>query len=404
MGDAFLFTSHLLAYYYERSQWVSWNFNISHYKNFTYKNLTHTPPNTNPVPPCSLNLKLHNKFVYIPPFKLERQLLQLIRDNISEYNYTQFIRWETKPNGETIFMIPGGSFQPILPYRHKRSNFHYMGIGTLTLQWREWVRILPQWYVITIRHGPLGQLKKDIHCILDDIHFSYLVYEPNMFLPELFRTKHSFIAYDRGNSYCERKNTARIDIINRKYQNHMENQFCFQYYFNTSRCEKRNELPHCRYATGPLSLSIKRLGVIPDLREDAPTIAYGDLCFLHGNHTTNATNTISRTTHDGGVFIVLSLILGSLITISLAGTFHNHLRRFSDEVNGQLKDLQKDFTEQLNTKEDQAREINKKELQLTQVINHLAEITAHLASKQEDFQNLQFAVNRQLLEQQIAKW
>jgi len=99
MGDAFLFTSHLLAYYYERSQWVSWNFNISHYKNFTYKNLTHTPPNTNPVPPCYLNLKLHNKFVYIPPFKLERQLLQLIRDNISEYNYTQFIRWETKPNG-----------------------------------------------------------------------------------------------------------------------------------------------------------------------------------------------------------------------------------------------------------------------------------------------------------------
>jgi len=29
---------------------------------------------------------------------------------------------------------------------------------------------------------------------------------------------------------------------------------------------------------------MKRLGVIPDLREDAPTIAYGDLCFLHGNY------------------------------------------------------------------------------------------------------------------------
>ena len=41
-------------------------------------------------------------------------------------------------------------------------------------------------------------------------------------------------------------------------------------------------------------------------------------------------------------------------------------------------------------------------MQLTQAINHLAEITAHLAGKQEDFQNLQFAINQQLLERQIA--
>jgi len=87
----------------------SWNFNVSH-KNSTYKNLAHISQYTNPVPPCYLNLELHNKFVYIPPFKLERQLLRLIRDNISECNYTQFVRWETGPNGETTFMIPGGSF------------------------------------------------------------------------------------------------------------------------------------------------------------------------------------------------------------------------------------------------------------------------------------------------------
>jgi len=114
-----------------------------------------------------------------------------------------------------------------------------------------------------------------------------------MFLPEIFRTKYSFIAHDRGNSYCERKNAAKIDIINRRYRNNTENHFCFKYYFNTSRCEKRNELPHCKYATGPLSLSMKRLGVIPDLREDAPTIVYGDLCFLHVNYTVSANDTLS---------------------------------------------------------------------------------------------------------------
>jgi len=78
-----------------------------------------------------------------------------------------------------------------------------------------------------------------------------------MFLPEIFRTKYSFIAYDRGNSYCEKKNTAKVDNINRRYRNNTENHFCFKYHFDTSRCGKRNELPHCKYATGPLFLSMK---------------------------------------------------------------------------------------------------------------------------------------------------
>ena len=63
MRDAFLFTSNLLAYYYERYQWVSWNFNVSHYKNFTYKNLTHISQYTNPVPPCYLN-SITNLFIF----------------------------------------------------------------------------------------------------------------------------------------------------------------------------------------------------------------------------------------------------------------------------------------------------------------------------------------------------
>ena len=91
-----------------------------------------------------------------------------------------------------------------------------------------------------------------------------------------------------------------------------------------------------------------------------------------------------------------------LITITLAGIFHNQLKRFSYEVSEQLENLQKDFSKQLNTIEDQVREINEKELQLTQSLNRLAEITAHLAGKQEDIQNLQFAVDQQLLEQQIS--
>jgi len=54
--------------------------------------------------------------------------------------------------------------------------------------------------------------------------------------------------------------------------------------------------------------------------------------------------------------------------------------------------------------EKQIGEINERELQLTQAINRLAEITTHIANKQRDFHNWQFAVNRQLLGQQNCKF
>ena len=116
-----------------------------------------------------------------------------------------------------------------------------------------------------------------------------------MFVPQPFRAKKSFIAYDRGNSYCDRKYTTRVDLINRLYHNNTVNIRCFKYYYNTSRCNKRQELLQCKYATGLLSLSMDRLGVIPDLKENAPAIAYGNLCFLHRNYTLNrGTRMITR--------------------------------------------------------------------------------------------------------------
>jgi len=114
----------------------------------------------------------------------------------------------------------------------------------------------------------------------------------------------------RGNSYCDRKYTTRVDLINRLYQNNTVNTRCFKYYYNTSRCNKRKELLQCKYATGPLSLSMDRLGVIPDLKENAPAIAYGDVCFLHRNYMLNSgTRMITRVTPDGGAFLLFSLVI-----------------------------------------------------------------------------------------------
>ena len=166
MRDAFMFTSKLLVYYYENYQWVRWNFKISHYQ----KNRTTTRCNES-VPPYYLDPILRNKFVFVPPFKLEEQLLTIAQNNLSKCNSSLLINWEATPDGETKFIIPGGLFQPIFSPRYKRSSLHYMGIGELVFQWEEWAFGLPQWYVITIRHGPVRKLKKNIHYILDDTHF-----------------------------------------------------------------------------------------------------------------------------------------------------------------------------------------------------------------------------------------
>ena len=207
-----------------------------------------------------------------------------------------------------------------------------------------------------------------------------------MFIPEPFRANKSFIAYDRGNSYCHQKYTARIDLINRSYQNNTINSCCFKYYYNTSHCDKIQELLQCKYATGPLSLSMNRLGVIPDLKENAPAIAYGDLCFLHRNYALNGgTRLITRVTRDGGAFLLFSLVIGGLMGIALMGTFQNQLRRFSDEINERIESIKKDFTGQLNIVEDRISEINERELQLTRAINRLAEITTHIVENRKTF-------------------
>ena len=145
---------------------------------------------------------------------------------MSKCNSSKWINWETIPEGETKFTIPGGLFRPVLSSRHKRSSLHYLGIGTLIFQWEEQVHDLPQWYVFTMKHGPLRKLNRKIHYILDDIPFSYLVYESHTFVPEPFRTNKYLIAYDRGNSYCECRNTAKIDLINRSYQKNTTNTRC----------------------------------------------------------------------------------------------------------------------------------------------------------------------------------
>jgi len=98
--------------------------------------------------------------MFIPPFKLEKQVLMIARNNLLECNSSQWINWETTPDGETKFTIRGGLFRPVLSPRHKRSSLHYLGIGTLIFQWEERVHDLPQWYVITNKTWSIKKIKE----------------------------------------------------------------------------------------------------------------------------------------------------------------------------------------------------------------------------------------------------
>jgi len=129
MKDAFMFTSKLLAYYYENYQCVRWNFNISHYNK--HKNITRSNES---ILSCYFNPTLRNKFVFIPPFKPEEQVLMIARNNLSECNLSRWINWEITPDGETKFTTLGRLLRPILSPRHKRSSLYYLGIGSLIFQ------------------------------------------------------------------------------------------------------------------------------------------------------------------------------------------------------------------------------------------------------------------------------
>ena len=77
-----------------------------------------------------------------------------------------------------------------------------------------------------------------------------------------------------------------------------------------------------------------RIGVIPHLKENAPTIAHGDLCFLHGNYTMNGDTRINTTvSRDGGAIMLFSFMLGGIMGLALMGTFQSRFKRYNDVIN-----------------------------------------------------------------------
>ena len=107
-----------------------------------------------------------------------------------------------------------------MPIRRQCSLIHLGMAQSSIFQLENWqlheaIKI-PTWYTITIIDGPTRTRKTAIH-FASEHQSSYLTAIPDEMLNTILLPKHTFMAYHKGNKYCERINSAKIDIHNAQY-------------------------------------------------------------------------------------------------------------------------------------------------------------------------------------------
>jgi len=148
---------------------------------------------------------------------------------------------------------------------------------------------------------------------------------------------------------------------------------------------------------------MEKPGILPDIENNKPSIAYANACFLPSNCTTYESVTqiheTPRTKREVTLAVValISVLVGALV----ASIIEVQMKTYNDMVNDKREDLEGRFTSQLNQVEDQVSELQTQQLELANTIATLSRVTANLANRQQRFENFIFSFNRKLLEQQI---
>ena len=292
-----------------------------------------------------------------------------------------------------------------MPIRKQRSIIH-IGTGqTNIFQWEDWQLYgaikIPTWYIITIINGPIRTRKTAIHFFLEH-QLSYLTVIPGVMLSDTLFPNHTMMAYHKGNKYCERLSSALTDMHNAQYVQQKQYKNCYNYHNNTNICAKTQE-PQCKFAVGSLKTAMEKPGILLDIEENKPSIAYSNACFLPTNYTIYGNVTrihdSPRTRREVTLasVILISVLMGALI----ASIIEVQIKTYNDMVNKKLEDLENKFTLQLNQVKDQVTNLQIQQLELANAIATLSRVMANLANKQQRFENFVLAFNRQLLEQQI---
>jgi len=130
--------------------------------------------------------------------------------------------------------------------------------------------------------------------------------------------KHTLIAYHKGDQYCERINSAKKDMHNAININQKPYENCHKYHNNTNICQKMQE-PHCKYAVGSIKTALQKPGILPDIAENKPSIAYSNACFLPQNYTVYGNSTrISESLRTKREVTLAAMVLISVLMGALA--------------------------------------------------------------------------------------
>ena len=162
--------------------------------------------------------------------------------------------------------------------------------------------------------------------------------------------------------------------------------------------------PHCRYAVGSIKTTLQKPGMLPDIEENKPSIAYSNACFLPQNYTTYGNSTrISespRTKREVtlAAVVLISILMGALV----ASIIETQMISYNRMINKKLEELENKFTLQFNQIENQVSELQTQQIELAKAIATLSRITANLANRQQRFETYILAFNEQLLKQQIV--
>ena len=171
---------------------------------------------------------------------------------------------------------------------------------------------------------------------------------------------------------------------------------------NTNICEKTQD-PQCKFAVGSLKVAMEKPGILSDIENNKPSVAYANACFLPINYTTfgNVTQIHETTGTKREVTLAVVALISVLVGALVASIIQVQMKTYNNMVNDKREDSESRFTLQLNQVEDQVTELQTQQPELANAIATLSRVRANLANRQQRFESFMFSFNRQLLEQQI---
>jgi len=100
---------------------------------------------------------------------------------------------------------------------------------------------------------------------------------------------------------------------------------------------------------------MQKPGILPDIENNKPSIAYTDACFLPNNYTTYGDAArIDNVTRNEREVTFAAVTLSILVGASVASIIEFQMKTYNDE---KLEDLESQFTLQLNQVEDQVTKL-----------------------------------------------